>query len=690
MEEVDNANKRLSDIESDREEYTKILQNVATLEYSIEEEKVKLKKQEDRIDELGKIEYDSISIDTEIAGVKGKIERQEDRIRAAKDKVDTMEKILEKTSSLQHKLDETKYKIRDLNNQKRDLEKTTTTNGAKIKSLNEKLKKIDRGIQSIMVDLRSYMTEKRRDELNQELSKLEDLERKLEELLEQGETLNREDLEKMIQAVERFELSEARLKAISDVAAVSVKIEGELDASWSVDGLQSEVDSETSFAQKMTIEGKEFKIDIARKSSEEEDWVEQRRSSSSEITGYSVSDADELRKRWEDESERAKKGESLRDKIEESRSREEIEAELGNLPDKRQDMGEVDERDLENSMEELNEEKEELEGELEMLKEANEPLEKELISLKIDLGNLREVEIATDTLASAEYKRKDAEIESGSISTRKKELERLDQGLRDLVKDHELLINRRESERSSSMDGLKKEQRKRRHTERDIRNKEAELIYLNNKAKELGGEGLQQSYIEENFAVDDAVKERDRIKRKVDAQNRLRLRFKNALDNATEMEIEPIKKRVQKWLRHVTADKWRELEMDQKLDVTRIGGPGRPPLHRGEQGESENFASGGLIQVVHALIRLAVACHIYDVKKEEAPNIPPVALVMDESQGHVDAVRVQRLARVFNDQIMEGRVQVIALSHRRDEFQDLDAKNYDVERRDSTDYRGLD
>ena len=83
MEEVDNANKRRSDIESDREEYTRILQNIATLEYSIEEEKVKLKKQEDRIDELGKIEYDSISIDTEIAGVKGKIERQEDRIRAA-------------------------------------------------------------------------------------------------------------------------------------------------------------------------------------------------------------------------------------------------------------------------------------------------------------------------------------------------------------------------------------------------------------------------------------------------------------------------------------------------------------------------------------------------------------------------------------------------------------------------------
>jgi hypothetical protein len=58
---------------------------------------------------------------------------------------------------------------------------------------------------------------------------------------------------------------------------------------------------------------------------------------------------------------------------------------------------------------------------------------------------------------------------------------------------------------------------------------------------------------------------------------------------------------------------------------------------------------------------------------------------MDESQSHVDGDRVKRLMHVFNKQIEQGTVQVIALSHRRNEFQNLNAMNYDISRREAYD-----
>jgi len=62
-----------------------------------------------------------------------------------------------------------------------------------------------------------------------------------------------------------------------------------------------------------------------------------------------------------------------------------------------------------------------------------------------------------------------------------------------------------------------------------------------------------------------------------------------------------------------------------------------------------------------------------------------VSIVMDESQSHVDSSRVKRLMHVFNEQMKAGSVQVIALTHRRDEFLNLQAMNYDIERREAYD-----
>jgi len=62
---------------------------------------------------------------------------------------------------------------------------------------------------------------------------------------------------------------------------------------------------------------------------------------------------------------------------------------------------------------------------------------------------------------------------------------------------------------------------------------------------------------------------------------------------------------------------------------------------------------------------------------------------MDESQGFVYQNRTLRLSRIFNQEIAAGRVQVIAISHRKEEFQSLNAINYDVGRRLKSDYRDV-
>ena len=96
----------------------------------------------------------------------------------------------------------------------------------------------------------------------------------------------------------------------------------------------------------------------------------------------------------------------------------------------------------------------------------------------------------------------------------------------------------------------------------------------------------------------------------------------------------------------------------------------------------EETGSHGLQQVIHALIRLAVATHIYETSSKDNPDFPPVTIVMDESQGHVDGDRVSLLMERFNKAIAEGKIQVIALSHRGDEFRSLQpVVEYDMKRK---------
>ena len=69
---------------------------------------------------------------------------------------------------------------------------------------------------------------------------------------------------------------------------VSVRIEGALDANWSIDGLETEVDSDTTFAQEMTIQSDDFTLNLKKESTEDKNWVEERNKCSSEFKKFSV------------------------------------------------------------------------------------------------------------------------------------------------------------------------------------------------------------------------------------------------------------------------------------------------------------------------------------------------------------------------------------------------------------------
>jgi len=457
-----------------------------------------------------------------------------------------------------------------------------------------------------------------------------------------------------------------------------------LKANWNIDGLETEVDSEIAFAQEMAIQSDHFTLNLKKETNEDMNWVEERNDCATEFEKYSVADSAGLRDKWEAERLRAKLAESLNAKIDPIPSREEIEGRLEKLPEQTDGAEKLDEEVLEGEIKALGNEKEDLEAIIQELNDNTEPLEQESTTLGNELGALRASETATDALATSAYARRDTEIEAkGVMATRVQRLNDLNGEQVDLKDGRQQLIVRKETEELAARGGLKQARRVKSHIERELISKQADLNTLNSNAEELGGENLQQALVKANIAVKATCQNKKRIEGVVEAERRLLNRFTDALDVATELEIGPIKDQVQIWLAAVTRGKWTQLEMDSKLNVTRIDGPASLPI------EGEKVGSGGLKQVIHGLIRLAVACKIHDDKAADNPEFPPVALVMDESQGHVDDDRVRRLVGRFNAEIGRGRVQVIALSHRRNEFQALNARNYNVERRESTDDRDI-
>jgi len=678
------ATETLSEIEERRGKYTHLLQEITQVEKLIEDEEGKLVEAEKAINQLVGTEVDLTGMDTEIATIQGQIATKEQEIVAATANVEALKEIEVEASKLQDELDGLKDGIKDVHASKQELDAGIKSNHEQISSLTERLQKNSEENLAKQELWRAAVAETTRIELMENLEKLDDLEGKMNELLKQGSIIDDDELKNMHELVSRYDKADAMLKAFAEGMGVSVQIDGELKANWNIDGLETEVDSETAFAQEMAIQSDGFTLNLKKETKEDMDWVEERNNCVSEFEKYSVTDSEGLRNKWNVERHRSNAAESLKLQIEALPSREEIEERREKLPEQSDGDDDLDVDVLKVEIETLGDEKEQLETEIQELREATEPLEQESVTIGNELGELRARETATDALAKSAYSRRDSEIEeNGVIATREQRLKELNREQEEMEKERQRLIVQKETEEEAAKGGITQARRVKTHIERELIRKQADLNTQNSKAEELGGKNLQQAFVEANIAVNATCHNKERIERVVEAERRLLNRFTNALDDATELEIGPIKDQVQIWLAAVTRGKWTQLEMDSKLNVTRIDGPASPPI------EGEKVGSGGLKQVIHGLIRLAVACKIHDDKSADNPEFPPVALVMDESQGHVDDDRVRRLVGRFNTEIDCGRVQVIALSHRRNEFQALNARNYNVERREATDDRDI-
>jgi DNA repair exonuclease SbcCD ATPase subunit len=684
IDAMGDATETLSEIETRRGKYTHLLQEITQVEQLIEGENGKLVEAEEAINNLVDEEVDLTDINAEIATIQGQIDTKEQEIVAAEQNVTALKEIENEANTHQNKLKGFKEQIKKVHSRKKALDSEIKSNHEQIKSHAERLKENSEENLTKQGLLRVAAAETTRIELKKTLVKLDELENERSELLKQGPILADDELRNMHDLVSRYDKADAMLEAISKGMGVSVQIDGDLKANWNIDGLETEVDSEIAFAQEMAIQSDHFTLNLKKETNEDKNWVEERNDCATEFEKYSVADSAGLRKKWEAERLRAKLAESLNAKIDPISSREEIEGRLKKLPEQSDGSEKLDEEVLEGEIKALGSEKKDLETIIQELNDNTEPLETESTTLGNELGALRASETATDALATSAYARRDTEIEAkGVMATRVQRLNHLKGEQVDMKGGRQQLIVRKETEELAARGGLKQARRVKSHIERELISKQADLNTLNSNAEELGGENLQQALVKANIAVKATCQNKKRIEGVVEAEKRLLNRFTDALDVATELEIGPIKDQVQIWLAAVTQGKWTQLEMDSKLNVTRIDGPASLPI------EGEKVGSGGLKQVIHGLIRLAVACKIHDDKAADNPEFPPVALVMDESQGHVDDDRVRRLVGRFNAEIGRGRVQVIALSHRRNEFQALNARNYNVERREATDDRDI-
>ena len=684
IDAMDDAAETLSDIETRRGKYTHLLQEISQVEQLIEGENSELVEAEEAINDLVDEEVDLTDINAEIATIQGQIDTKEQEIVAAEQNVTALKEIENEANTRKNELKDFKDQIKEVHSTKKALDSKIKSNHEQIKSHAKRLKENSEENLTKQGLLRVAAAETIRLELKATLVKLDGLEKERYELLEQGPILDDDELRNMHDLVSRYDKADAMLEAISKGMGVSVQIDGDLKANWNIDGLETEVDSEIAFAQEMAIQSDDFTLNLKKETNEDMNWVEERNDCATEFEKYSVADSAGLRNKWEAERLRAKLAESLNAKIDPIPSREEIEGRLEKLPEQSDGGEELDEEVLEVEIKALEIEKEDLETIIQELNDDTVPLEQKSATLGNELGALRVSETATDALATSAYDRRDSEIEAkGVMATRVQRLNNLKGEQVDLKDGRKQLIVRKETEELAARGGLKQARRVKSHIERELIRKQADLNTLNSNAEELGGENLQQALVKANIAVNATRQNKKRIEGVVEAERRLLNRFTDALDVATELEIGPIKDQVQIWLAAVTRGKWTQLEMDSKLNVTRIDGPASLPI------EGEKVGSGGLKQVIHGLIRLAVACKIHDDKAADNPEFPPVALVMDESQGHVDDERVRRLVGRFNTEIERGRVQVIALSHRRNEFQALNARNYNVERREATDDRDI-
>jgi ABC-type molybdenum transport system ATPase subunit/photorepair protein PhrA len=515
------------------------------------------------------------------------------------------------------------------------------------------------------------------------VEELEEWSAELAKLTEGSPPLTSARIDDLLQLATKLELADSYLVGLAEERAMSVSLKGSLDATWVRDGEVVEPANEMGFASELEVRAEGFTMTVRSNGSDDGmNWVQRRLELRQELTEAGHKTSEDLREAMRAERERLERSTVLIGKIEAHPEIVLLTAERDRLRSLRVDVLPADTPPVETLEVELSavqqEDEQAREEQLELSRKEAET-GKSVENAREHLAAVRaELKSATDHLSRAR-ERRDVEVgRNGVRADREARVQELEAALNARTKERAASARALNAEKGTHQEELGRLRKVVKLAEKDLRDCEADIKSVEREADAMGGLGLQSSLIAARDRLLDARSRHARLLRRGEAIRRLDERLEHFLVVTTDLETAPIRDRVQEWLRFVTDGHWTRIEMDSRLEVTQLDG--RPPAIDGE-----SMGSVGLRQVIHALTRLAVAAKIHGDARALDPEYPAVAIVMDESQSHVDGDRVKRLMHVFNEQIEQGTVQVIALSHRRNEFQNLNAMNYDISRREAYD-----
>lgn len=510
----------------------------------------------------------------------------------------------------------------------------------------------------------------KRKSLLAELSKVEELMAESVEVLKGGVILDLEVLQAIKSLIDQYTSVQQRIDAKKDVSGLTVESEGEFDGKIIVDGEeQSSLGSPKPFGIGLDIQTKKGTTIIVKSITQDDDenLLAERNQLKTDFGKYNVSDFNELCEKYQTEQNRSSSVQSIDQNLALLRSKEILEKDISQI-----DLIEFSEdelKDIEILISERNEMQDTLDTDAKTLKQLrldNQENRARLGELRKQHEQLRIFRAERETIVKSNDRQVREEIQrKGGIEQRKTRLDGVKKDLKKSKKELQTTVGSLDQKRNSRKSNVKRAKTNLARSKSDFDDIKTQLTRLKYEAEQIGDENIHETLHELTTRHQDTSLLLKRLEIQALARNSLAKRIKLKISESTSIETKPIREKVSDWLYAVTEGKWRRVEMEGNLEIKEIHGP------QGKMLPGEDYGSHGLQQVIHALIRLAVATHIYEKGKEDNPEFPPVSLVMDESQGHVDDARVGLLMERFNTAIEDGQVQIIALSHRESEFRNL-------------------
>ena len=498
-------------------------------------------------------------------------------------------------------------------------------------------------------------------------------------LLEEGEILEETRLDELRDLLAELRVNESYLEFKKEAITWVVDIEKGFKPDVLIDGEPVSPGTDAlPLLDNLTIRTSDEKEIVVRPASDSDNSVEKQSKLMQTLATHGYKSIPALKEGISTESGRTAQHKRLLEIIERHPPLDEIQNQINSL----RSTAKADAPQLD--IESIEKEKSDLDTAIELIQQRIDSLDEErkeqaavLATARKEFDDISEKrKIAENTVEITDGYRITAIEEHGTIKSCKGNLKNARTqlaGTQRLIKQIEESEDLKRTARRSEYERLRKNKSV---AEKELRDIEIDLSRLKDNLDEAFAEDINTKIHELSEELRLDTIQFEKYERSVRARDALANRIREKLTNATSIETAPIRNKVQSWLHAVTEGKWTDIELSPSLEVLGIGGPMDAFLPREETG------SHGLQQVIHALIRLAVATHIYDTSSKDNPDFPPVTIVMDESQGHVDGDRVSLLMERFNRAIAEGKIQVIALSHRGSEFRSLHPViEYDMKRR---------